>query len=127
MNDIKIPFGRLKFVFLAIFLVFSFIILRMFYVVLTKDKSSIKNIYESRKNTRRADIYDRNGVLLATDLNTKSLYVSSVLVRDVKSVARAISDSFPDLKYEDVYKKIADGKASKHWILIRRNLTPSQD
>jgi cell division protein FtsI (penicillin-binding protein 3) len=126
MNDIKIPFGRLKFVFLAIFLVFTFIILRMFYVVLTKDKSSIKNIYESRKNTRRADIYDRNGVLLATDLNTKSLYVSSVLVRDVKSVARAISDSFPDLKYEDVYKKIADGKASKHWILIRRNLTPSQ-
>lgn len=126
MNEIKIPFGRLKIVFITIFLVFLFIILRMFFVVITKDGSSIKNIYESRKNSRRADIFDRNGVLLATDLNTKSLYVSSVLVRDVKLVAKALSDSFPDLKYEDLYKKISDGKASKHWILIRRNLTPTQ-
>jgi cell division protein FtsI (penicillin-binding protein 3) len=98
----------------------------MFFVILTQDKANIKNIYESRKNVRRADIYDRNGVLVATDLKTKSLYVSSVLVRNAKYVAESLAKSFPDLKYEEVLKKINDGKNSKHWILIRRNLTPSQ-
>jgi len=126
MNDIKIHYGRLKFVFFAIFVVFIFITARMFFLVLSRDSSSIKNIYESRKNSRRADIFDRNGVLLATDLKTKSLYVSSVLVRDPKFVAQALSESFSDLKYEEVFRKINDGKNSKHWILIRRNLTPSQ-
>ena len=126
MPDIKIQFGRLKFVFFLIVFIFLMIIYRMFFVILTQDRANIKNIYESRKNVRRADIYDRNGVLVATDLKTKSLYVSSVLIRDAKYVANALSKSFPDLNYEEVLKKISDGKNSKHWILIRRNLTPSQ-
>lgn len=126
MQDIKIQFTRLKIVFFAILIIFSFIIARMFYIVISRDGTNLKNIYESRKNVRRADIYDRNGVLLATDLKTKSLYVSSVLIRDPKLVAKALAESFGDLKYEDLLKKISDGKNSKHWILIRRNLTPSQ-
>ena len=126
MHDIKIPFTRLKIVFFAILIIFLFIIARMFYIVISRDGTNLKNIYESRKNVRRADIFDRNGVLLATDLKTKSLYVSSVLVRDPQQVAKALAESFTDLKYEDLLKKIGDGKNSKHWILIRRNLTPSQ-
>lgn len=126
VSDIKIPVARLKIVFFAILIIFLFIIARMFYIVISRDNANIKNIYESRKNVRRGDIYDRNGVLLATDLKTKSLYVSSVLVRDAKLVAKSLAQSFEDLKYEDLLKKISDGKNSKHWILIRRNLTPSQ-
>ena len=106
MPDIKIQFGRLKFIFFLIVFIFLIIIYRMFFVVLTHDRANIKNIYESRKNIRRADIYDRNGVLVATDLKTKSLYVSSVLVRDAKYVADSLANSFPDLKYEEVLKNI---------------------
>ena len=107
MPDIKIQFGRLKFVFFLIVFIFLMIIYRMFFVILTQDRANIKNIYESRKNVRRSDIYDRNGVLVATDLKTKSLYVSSVLIRDAKYVANALSKSFPDLNYEEVLKKLA--------------------
>ncbi|MFM6972752.1 MAG: hypothetical protein ACKOXJ_03955, partial [Alphaproteobacteria bacterium] len=126
MENTKIPYGRLKLLFFVIFLIFLFIIFRLVYIVSTKDANNIKNIYESKNSLKRADIFDRNGVLLATDLKTKSLYVSSVLVRDPKLVAKAITTSFDDLSYDDILKKITDGKYSKHWILIRRNLTPSQ-
>ena len=126
MSDIKIALIRLKILFLLIIVIFFCISLRMVYIVIAHDSANIKNIYDDRKNSRRADIFDRNGVLLATDLKTKSLYVSSVLVRNPKAVAKALADSFSDLKYEEVLKKIIDGKNSKHWILIRRNLTPNQ-
>ncbi|MFZ9180742.1 MAG: peptidoglycan D,D-transpeptidase FtsI family protein [Rickettsiales bacterium] len=126
MEQAKIPYGRLKLLFFIIILVFLFIIFRLIYIVSSKDANNIKNFYESKHNLKRADIFDRNGVLLATDLKTKSLYVSSVLVRDPKLVAKAISTSFEDLSYDDILRKITDGKHSKHWILIRRNLTPSQ-
>jgi hypothetical protein len=44
MPDIKIQFGRLKFIFFLILFIFLMIIYRMFFVVLTEDNANIKNI-----------------------------------------------------------------------------------
>ncbi len=90
------------------------------------DKAKISFIYDSKKSSQRGNIYDRNKVLVATDLKTKSLYVSSVLVKDPQVIASGLAQIFPELSYQEILKKIADGKNSKQWILIRRNLTPSQ-
>lgn len=98
----------------------------MFFVVATGDKIKISGIYDVRKASKRANIFDRNDVLVATDLKTKSLYVSSVLVKDSQAIARGVSAIFPDLSYNEILKKISDGRNSKQWILIRRNLTPTQ-
>jgi len=117
---------RLKLVYIAILAAFSLIILRMFFLVIFNNKSDISRIYDNNKSVRRADIYDRNGVLVATDLKTKSLYASSVLVRNPKEVCLALVKIFDDLNYHDLIKKISEGKSSKSWILLRRNLTPMQ-
>ncbi len=41
-------------------------------------------------------------------------------------MAHAIAQIFPDMTFNEILKKISDGKRSKQWILIRRNLTPTQ-
>ena len=105
---------------------FFAIILRLFFIVFVGDKVKVSGIYDLRKASKRANILDRNDVLVATDLKTKSLYISNVLVKDPASIARGVSSVFPDLSYQEVLKKISDGKKSKQWTLLRRNLTPSQ-
>lgn len=90
------------------------------------DKVKVTNAYDQRKLTKRANIIDRNGTLVATDLKTKSLYLSSILIKDANLVATSIASIFPDLSQQEILKKITDGKSSKNWILLKRNLTPSQ-
>ena len=126
MANIEIKKNRLAFVYFCILTAFCAIILRMVFVIASGDKVKISGIYDPRKAGKRANIYDRNDVLAATDLKTKSLYVSSVLVKNPQAIARGLSGIFSDLSYAEVLKKIKEGKNSKQWILIKRNLTPNQ-
>lgn len=98
----------------------------MIFVVAIGDKSKIVADYNHHKSLRRGRIFDRSGVLVATDLKTKSLYVSSILIKDKEQTVYNLSKIFPDLSYREILKKISDNKKNKHWILIRRNLTPNQ-
>lgn len=72
---------------------------------------------------RRADIVDRNGVLLATTLRTASLYADSRLIADSKGSAEKLSRIFPDLKYGDVLQKLQSGK---RFVWLKRNVSPEQ-
>lgn len=125
-TEIDIKKTRLAFIYFCIIIAFSLVILRMLFVVVMGDKVKISGIYDSRKAGRRGNIYDRNKVLIATDLKTKSLYVSSVLVKNPQAISSGLVQIFQELSYQEILKKISDQKNSKQWILIRRNLTPMQ-
>jgi cell division protein FtsI (penicillin-binding protein 3) len=124
--SIELKKSRLAFLYFSILAVFCVIIIRMTFILFVGDKVKISHIYDMHKLAKRANIFDRNGVLVATDLKTKSLYVSSILVKDKKEMALSIANIFSDLTYEEVLNKITRGSRSKDWILIRRNLTPVQ-
>lgn len=126
MAEIEIKKGRLALIYFAILAAFFVIILRMLFIVVLGDKVQLSGIYDPKQAVKRGNIYDRNGTLVATDLKTKSLYISSILVKDPEAIARKVSEIFPDLSYKEVFKKIHDSKKSKQWILIKRNLTPNQ-
>ena len=126
MTNIEIKKFRLVLIYFLILGIFSAMILRMLFIVSFGDKVKVSGIYDPRLVDKRANIYDRNGVLVATDLKTKSLYVSSVLVKDSKAIARGLDKIFSDLSYKEILKKISSGRHSRKWILIRRNLTPNQ-
>ena len=126
MSNTEIKKNRLVFIYICILAAFCLIILRMFFVVTLGDKVKVSNIYDPRKLTKRSNIFDRNHTLVATDLKTKSLYLSSILIKDPETLASGISKIFHDLSYQEVLKKITEGKSSKNWILLKRNLTPSQ-
>lgn len=71
----------------------------------------------------RADIVDRNGVLLATSLETASLYADPSLIASPVATAKALAAALPDLKYEDVLQKL---QRKGRFIWIKRNLTPDE-
>lgn len=119
--------SRLIFVYFCILLVFLALILRMVLIVTSGDKVKVRGIYDPNKIVKRGDIVDRNNVLMATDLKTKSLYVSNVLIKDPVSVAKNITNILNDLNYQEVLKKITDGKENRNWVLIKRNITPSEE
>lgn len=72
---------------------------------------------------RRADIVDRNGVLLARSLTTASLYADPALVSDAPKLARELSRTFSDLSYGDLLKKL---QGNGRFVWIKRNLTPDE-
>ncbi len=126
MAIVELKKSRLGFVYCFIIAVFLVIILRMAFIVTSGDKVKVSGIYDLKKAAKRGNIYDRNGVLVATDLKTKSLYVSSVLIKDPQVIAKGVAKIFPDISFKEILKKISDGKRSKQWILLKRNLTPTQ-
>ncbi|MFT6107021.1 MAG: cell division protein FtsI (penicillin-binding protein 3) [Rickettsiales bacterium] len=97
---------------------------RLFFVVVTGDQVVLSKFYNIDKNQRRGNIIDRNGVILATDLKAKSLYVSSVLVKDTRVISRKISEIFPDLSYSKVLAKVS--RKNINWILIKRGIAPKE-
>lgn len=72
---------------------------------------------------RRADIFDRNGVLLATSLGTASLYANPRKVIDPSDAASKLSSVLPDIDTIETLAKLS-GDGSFAWI--KRNLTPGQ-
>lgn len=73
--------------------------------------------------TGRADIVDRNGIVLATSVPTASLYADPRLIRDPARAATALVGVLPDLSLGEVQAKLASGRS---FVWLKRNLTPRE-
>ena len=71
----------------------------------------------------RANIVDRNGVILAASLPTVSLYANPREILDPKDTAAKIATVLPDLDRERLLARLQTGGA---FAWLRRNLTPKQ-
>lgn len=71
----------------------------------------------------RADIVDRNGVILATNLPTMNLYADAARIADPEDAADKVRVVLPHLKRAEVLEKLSSGK---RFVYIDRNLTPRQ-
>ncbi len=72
----------------------------------------------------RADITDRNGVLLATTLDTPSLFADPRQVLDAKDAAKKLVSVLPDLDEQDLAQKLGSGK---DFVWVKRHLTPREE
>lgn len=71
----------------------------------------------------RADITDRNGRILATNLTTHSLYAQPPQMVDPVRAARELAAIFPDLEEERLVRQFT-GK--RKFIWIKRRISPEQ-
>ena len=71
----------------------------------------------------RADIVDRNGVVLATSLPTASLFANPHQVRDPAAAAAQLVEALPDLSQAEVAAKLSTDRG---FIWLKRNLTPRE-
>jgi len=72
----------------------------------------------------RADIVDRNGLLLATTLDTPSLFANPKKVLDARVAARQLARALPDLDEAELYAKLSTDKS---FIWLKRHLTPREE
>ncbi len=73
--------------------------------------------------TGRADIVDRNGVILATTLPSSSLYANPRQIRDPETAAARIARVLPELSASELTARIT---ADRGFVWLKRNLTPRQ-
>ncbi len=71
----------------------------------------------------RADIVDRNGILLATSLPTASLYADPRQVLDPVVAAKRLAETLPGLNEKKLAARLASKRA---FVWIKRDLTPRQ-
>ncbi len=72
---------------------------------------------------QRADIVDRQGRVLATNLMTHSLYAQPRLMVDPEGSAEKLVQIFPDL---DAKRLVADFTGKKKFLWIRKRISPEQ-
>ena len=71
----------------------------------------------------RADILDRNGVILARSLWTPSLYAEPALIDDPATVAQKLALVLPELSAPDLKARFAGRRG---YFRLKRSLTPKQ-
>jgi cell division protein FtsI (penicillin-binding protein 3) len=71
----------------------------------------------------RSDIVDRNGVLLATNLPTASLYADPKRVMDARETADELAAVLPGVSHAELLSKLT---SARRFVWLKRNLTPRQ-
>lgn len=120
--------GRARLLIVALVFAVSFSVLAARLIELTVIRETGKTLAfvapaPSRPAAGRADILDRNGVLLATNLLTASLYADARVVPDGAKAARRLVKVLPGLSPAAPRERLATGRA---FVWLKRNLTPSQ-
>lgn len=71
----------------------------------------------------RAEIVDRNGTLLASNLETASLYADPRRIPDAADAARRIVSVLPELSESELAARLGSDRS---FVWVKRNLTPRQ-
>lgn len=118
---------RLRLVALLVILLFGIAGLRLLFIAIVHPATDI----EPHRPTappiyvpKRADLLDRNGMLLATNLTTHSVYANPSKLMDPVEVAHQIAAIFPEQDVGQLIGKLGDRK--RQFVWLHRNLTPAQ-
>jgi len=71
----------------------------------------------------RGQITDRNGLLLATNLTTASLFARPRQMIDVEEAIRKLAEALPDLKPDYLRERLS---GERNFVWLKRHLTPRQ-
>lgn len=115
--------GRLLMLGLAFVVGFSAVGFRMGVLASTEPEEPKTAISGSAIVAQRADITDRRGRLLATNLVTHALYAQPKQMIDPAGAAEKLALIFPDLNAEKLKK---DFTGSKKFLWIKKKISPEQ-
>ena len=115
--------GRLLVLGAAFLLLFTAIGARMSVLASTEPEEPRAEATGNPIIGQRADITDRNGRILATNLETHALYAQPPQMVDPAHAARELARIFPDLKEETLLRDFTGGRK---FLWLRRQISPEQ-
>lgn len=110
---------RLHFITIWFAIGYIFLSCRVLYLVMYKP--TYNKSYNTASYLTRANILDRHGKVLATNIAVKSLYVKPELVDDKVSLSKQLKSLIPSLDKDKILK---DLNSSKKFVWIKRNISP---
>ena len=73
-----------------------------------------------KQNITRGNIYDRNGLVLAATVNSKSLYAEANKIKNIDIISKKL-ETILNINREIIQRKLSSRKS---FIYIKRNITP---
>lgn len=115
--------SRLLILALAFFCAYGVVGLRMGVLASTEPTEPRASVSGAEIRAQRADIVDRQGRILATNIETYSLYATPQVMIEPARAARELAALFPEMDEQSLLKRFT-GKRKFVWL--RRKLSPEQ-
>jgi cell division protein FtsI (penicillin-binding protein 3) len=116
--------SRVRFLAVAIFALLLLLAGRAVQLAFSGDPLATARAPHGGAEIARADITDRNGVLLATTVRAYALTATPSRVWNAEETARALLRLFPELNRADTVRRLSD--RDRDVVYLRRGLTPAQ-
>lgn len=114
---------RLIFSCICSFFIFSCVSIKLAEIMIFSSGISSRNkVFSDDEVTKKLDIIDRNGELLATSIVADSCYADPSVVLDVDDAASKLSKIKCMPSFERIKKQLKD--KNKHFVWICRHITP---
>ena len=98
---------------------FSSAFIRITYISISSYFEDSSKIFVKQNNTR-GNIYDRNGLVLAATVNSKSLYAEANQINNVNLLSKKL-EIILNIDQNIIKKKLS---SKKNFIYLKRNITP---
>ena len=115
--------GRLLILGLFFCVAFCVVGARMGMMSVSQAEEPLANAGGTPIAAQRGDIVDRRGRILATNLETHSLYAQPPLMVDPAAAAKGLKEIFPDL---DEARMLRDFTGKRKFVWIKKKISPEQ-
>lgn len=116
--------ARVGLAILAFSIVYCIIAARLVMFAVTSDSHAVqRRVGQDAIATARPDILDRNGLVLATDVKTPSLFGEPRRIIDVDEAVELLTGALPDLDYAEARERLS---SKKGFVWLKREITPQQ-
>ncbi|MEM7278464.1 MAG: hypothetical protein AAF385_10095 [Pseudomonadota bacterium] len=122
-SDLSVARRRITLVIAGFAIAFAVISVRLVDVSLSPQDDGNGRRVAAAAVSSRPDIVDRNGHILATDIQMASLYADARRVLDVDEAIELLTPVLPGLNVEELRRKLSSDKG---FVWIKRELTPKQ-
>jgi cell division protein FtsI (penicillin-binding protein 3) len=114
--------SRLFFVLSCLLFLFLIVALKSTEVTIFSSKKKVTEQVTKLKSSR-ADIIDRNGVIVATTLKTASAYANASEMKNIEEAVLKLSEVLPSI---DNGKLLSDLEKGGKFVWVKRNITPKE-
>lgn len=126
-NNRAIDLGRNRLLMVGAIFLFGFLAIGARLVELAlpfgQEPGMMQLAADARTPAERADIVDRNGIVIATNLKTASLEADTTEVSDHGVAIKRLSGILPDIDVKRAAKQLASGK---RYVVLHNDLSPRQ-
>jgi cell division protein FtsI (penicillin-binding protein 3) len=116
--------GRIRLIALLMFAAYAFVAGKLVDLGLAHDPpQTLKIVADQAVSGARPDLLDRNGVILATDITTMSVFAEPRRIIDKDEAVELITAVLPDVDAKELRERLG---SKKGFVWIKRQVTPKE-